>query len=373
MHKNIPVDPPDPPAAHQVCPDLLTEIQLLRKSSRIVRRIPNCLRISTAQELTKVLRDCALLNTVVAWSRLLTFAHRVLNSSSLDNNKKPSLTSALRDNLRAWQERRPGREAVAVRSKSNKKNVKKDSVEEADERLARLVHQKLFDGDVSGAVRILSSSETISSASPETHKVLVQKHPPLSAPLTPQAPPPGIHLTVDSREVAITLRRFKAASSAGLDGLRPIHLRDLTAPHTGDAGQQLLEALTSVMNIMLSGMVPKEICPFLYGANLIALTKKCGGLRPIAVGSVFRRLAAKIGCASVVDNLRPYLQPHQLGFGTPGGAEAINRAARIFIQGGKGALCLLDFRNAFNTLHRGVILDSALEKIPTLYPMIHQA
>jgi len=156
MHKNIPVEPPDPDAAHQVRPDLLTEMQLLRKSSRIVRRIPNCLRISTAQELSKVLRDCALLNTVEAWSRLLTFAHRVLDSSSLDNNKKPSLTSALRENLRAWQERRPGRDQVTARPKSDMKNVKKDTVEEVDELLARLVHQKLFEGDVSGAVRILS-------------------------------------------------------------------------------------------------------------------------------------------------------------------------------------------------------------------------
>jgi len=86
------------------------------------------------------------------------------------------------------------------------------------------------------------------------------------------------------------------------------------------------------MNVMFAGRVPTEICRILYGSNLFGLTKKCGGIRPIAVGSVFRRLAAKLGCASIVESLRPYLQPHQLGFGTSGGAEAIHRATRLVLE-----------------------------------------
>ena len=46
--------------------------------------------------------------------------------------------------------------------------------------------------------------------------------------------------------------------------------------------------------IVYPGRVPKLVAEVFYGANLIALGKKDGGVRPIAVGFTLRRLAAKI-------------------------------------------------------------------------------
>jgi hypothetical protein len=177
---------------------------------------------------------------------------------------------------------------------------------------------------------------------------------------------------VDASEVRTVIRRFKCGSSGGPDGLRPIHLRDLTAEVLGEAGVKLLDALTSVINIMLSGSVPDEICPFIYGANLIALGKKSGGIRPIAIGYVFRRIAAKLACGSIIDEVRPYLQPHQMGFGSPGGAEAIHRASRIFVAANQGVFLKLDCHNAFNSVYRQAVLEAALERVPALFPFIVQ-
>ena len=87
------------------------------------------------------------------------------------------------------------------------------------------------------------------------------------------------------------IRSFPNGSSGGIDGLRPQHLKDLTAGTNGVAGQDLLVALAKVGNIMVAGNVPEPIINVLYGASLCALNKKDGGLRPIAVGSVLRRLA----------------------------------------------------------------------------------
>ena len=42
--------------------------------------------------------------------------------------------------------------------------------------------------------------------------------------------------------------------------------------------------------------------PF-FGANLIALRKKDGGVRPIAVGCTLRRLVAKCANSSVEENM----------------------------------------------------------------------
>ena len=64
---------------------------------------------------------------------------------------------------------------------------------------------------------------------------------------------------------------------------------------------------------MLSGKVVSVICPIIYGATLCALSKKDGGLRPIAVGSTYRRLAAKLACKYVRGETGDYLRPIQIG------------------------------------------------------------
>ncbi len=53
----------------------------------------------------------------------------------------------------------------------------------------------------------------------------------------------------------------------------------------------------------------------------MALQKKCGGIRPIAVGCTLRRLVAKVAGFSVVGDMAALLAPHQLGYGVRGGAE----------------------------------------------------
>ena len=51
-----------------------------------------------------------------------------------------------------------------------------------------------------------------------------------------------------------------------------------------------LDMLTDFLNHLASGLVPQEVQPFLAGAYLIGLSKKDGGIRPIAFGDVYRRL-----------------------------------------------------------------------------------
>ena len=51
------------------------------------------------------------------------------------------------------------------------------------------------------------------------------------------------------------------------------------------------------MNHLLSGKAPSCLAPWLCGAPLTALRKKGGGVRPIAVGEVLRRLARRAAFA----------------------------------------------------------------------------
>jgi len=79
---------------------------------------------------------------------------------------------------------------------------------------------------------------------------------------------------------------------------------------------------------MLSGNILQSICRIVYEARLCALTKKDGGLRPIAIGSIFRRITAKIACAGVKKEIGEYLRPKQIGLNTKGGCEASIHAYR---------------------------------------------
>ena len=58
-------------------------------------------------------------------------------------------------------------------------------------------------------------------------------------------------------------------------------------------GRFALTALTGFINLLLQGKCHPVVRPILYGANLIALKKKCGAIRPIAVRYTRRRIAAK--------------------------------------------------------------------------------
>ena len=117
----------------------------------------------------------------------------------------------------------------------------------------------------------------------------------------------------------VALKSFCPSSAGGVDGLRPGHLKDLVAPQTAEAGQRLMKALDYICSKLLRGQIPKHTRDLLFASNLTALRKKDGGIRPIAVGNVFRRLASKIAAKRVIPELRRLLPPVQLGVGVSGG------------------------------------------------------
>ena len=69
------------------------------------------------------------------------------------------------------------------------------------------------------------------------------------------------------------------------------------------------------------------------------------------------------------------LAPHQLGYGTPHGAEAVVHASHIYLRNMQEnhVMLKLDFRNAFNYLRRDKMLSAVSEKAPELLPLIHSA
>ncbi|XP_074042889.1 uncharacterized protein [Leptinotarsa decemlineata] len=240
-----------------------------------------------------------------------------------------------------------------------------------------MVINKVSDGGLSGAVKILCSDDKLANFSTETFRELQSKHPQSKTGICYQTNSFSTsHLVVNENEVRQAIMSFRTSSSGGLDSLRPSHLQDLISYSAGSAASKILSSLTALCNVLLSGTVNQEICPILFGASLCALEKKDGGIRPIAVGNVFHRLAAKLASFKLKEKLGNIFRPFQNGFGSPSGCEAVSHAARRYInedESKEGTVFLkLDYENAFNMLNQDFILKSVQNSVPELYPFVFQ-
>lgn len=355
--------PPPPTPTHPAAQGLgLDDLATLKQSVRVLRHIPKGARNLAAGRLSDLIGKCLDTNGSDDWFSLLSFPYSALKAPELSGpgnltaKVKRNIISLLNvDSLFVDAEPAPLRSPSALRA----------------------IEHKVFDGDLRGAVRLLMSVDAVAPPSPETLTALQSKHPSPSRPLAfPLEPDRTISAyAAKAEDVAAAIGSFNNGSASGLDGIRPSHLKELTSSSAGDNGTRLLEWLTKLSNFLLSGQLNPVVCPYLYGAALCALTKKDGGIRPIAIGSTYRRLTAKLGCHAVREDMAAYLQPRQLGFGTGLGCEAAIHATRAYAMDPKNADCViikLDIKNAFNSVERDVLLNEVKEKIPNLFPFLFQ-
>ena len=149
--------------------------------------------------------------------------------------------------------------------------------------------------------------------------------------------------------------------------LYPQHLKDMPSDATPGSSEVLDCLVDFINNIILAGIIPDNVCKIFYGASLMALSKKDNGVRPIAIGLTLRRLAGKVIMGKLRDPCITLLHPHQTGVGMKRGAEIATHALRQFMgqeHREDKVLVKIDFKNAFNTARRDVILRKVREETP---------
>lgn len=335
----------------------LKDLATLKNKVQVLKHVPKGARCLAAGKLSAVIERCLQTNSADDWLKLLSFAFTALKMPEQGDRK--SLTAKVKANI-----------------EDSQLDIPVGPVSYKAPSLYKSVQAKVYEGDLRGAARLLTSDCTFAPSDEGTLDALKDKHPsPSRPPYVPPAPDLSTPcLTVKTEDVTSALQSFNRGSAAGLDGLRPEHLRELVSPSAGDNGPRLLESLVRLCNFLLRGELNPEICPFLYGGTLCALQKKDGGVRPIAVGSTFRRLVAKLCCHAVKDPMARYLQPQQVGFGSPLGCEAAIHATRAFVmrEGSDNVLLKLDIRNAFNCVERDIMLAEVRDLIPAIFPFLQQ-
>jgi hypothetical protein len=233
---------------------------------------------------------------------------------------------------------------------------------------------KIEDGNIKAAIRIITSGDCPATDNAQTFQSLCDRHPPAAADRIPSPDPcKFVAAQFTEKDVADAIRSFTAGFAGGPDGVRPQHLRDLTS--NKEAGPALVTALTAFINLLMQGKCPSSVTPIFFGGRLIALQKKFGGIRPIAIGYSLRRLAAKCVNKYALGILKDSFSPSQLGVGVSGGCEAAIHATRRFLENMPDHFVAvkIDFSNAFNCIRRDSLLAAVAESVPTIYRFCHLA
>nr|GEU60662.1 putative reverse transcriptase domain-containing protein [Tanacetum cinerariifolium] len=153
---------------------------------------------------------------------------------------------------------------------------------------------KVADGHFTAAVKVLSSSG-VAPYYDDTIKALEAKRPYKPPPTMPSntfSVPP---LVAETDCIFGCLKSFPTGTSYGRDGLRAQHILDALRGEGSATAIDLLKTITSVINFWLARMCSPILAEFVASAPLTPLFKQDNGVRPIAIGTIWRRLVSMCG------------------------------------------------------------------------------
>ena len=127
-----------------------------------------------------------------------------------------------------------------------------------------------------------------------------------------------------------------------------------------------LNGLSAIVEDQLNGTLDDVSRDYILGSSLIAGAKPAGGVRPIAMGEPLYKLAGQYALHLIRPEIPSLLEPIQMAL-SPGGPEKAAHVIQAAIESASphSVVVKTDFRNAFNSIHRRVILDE-LFRVPTL-------
>ncbi|GJZ38734.1 putative reverse transcriptase domain-containing protein [Tanacetum coccineum] len=201
------------------------------------------------------------------------------------------------------------------------------------ERNVKQCKRKIYDGQYTTAVRVISSSG-VAPYNDATLEELNAKHPLKPASSLPYIPINYHQLTSSPAVVLDMIKSFPRGTSCGRDGLRAQHLMDCISGTAMAISDELVSSITQVVNLFLDGKCPKMLGEYIASAPLTPLVKP------------------------------------GFGVGVSRGGEAILHAVNHLIEDRgdeMGLLMLLvDFKNAFNLVDHEVMLQEVRTHCPAI-------
>ena len=257
-----------------------------------------------------------------------------------------------------------------------------ESAASREERLFRQGHKASVlaqYGEYSKAAATIASDNAVAPATPETIAALEDLHPDehgyngidwdesyLREIRAISATTP---FTISAADVCKAIAESPLKSAGGPSGLRTSHLRDaiLGSPEIATALAGLLERFAN------GAGDSDEMSTLLGSCRLIPLRKASGGLRPIAIGEIIRRLGSRICLRQRANATRAAFEPLQVGVGTSNGGVAVYHSASAYYALNPGKVLInIDLKNAFNSMSRVAMLEGLRkhDKLKDLIPFL---
>ncbi|GJR41782.1 hypothetical protein Tco_1309885 [Tanacetum coccineum] len=211
--------------------------------------------------------------------------------------------------------------------------------------------RKVANGHFTTTVKVLSFS-SVAPYCDVTIKALKAKHPykpPPSMPSITFSEPP---LVAEIDSVFSCIKSFPKGTSCRRDGLRAQHILDALCGEGSATATDLLKVITSVVNLWLAGRCLPILAEFVASAPLTPLLKPDNGIRPIAVGTIWRRLVSKVAM--------------KVSCGAEAILHSVNRVLSEYHNDGSLAMLTVDFSNAFNLVDRSTLLHEVRVKCPSI-------
>ena len=366
---------------------LLFDVELLDRVFKApittVKSIPHNCRYAFNQALkTTLYRVVAKPGSVDEWVRLLLFPRCTLQvfkprnrQESRSGNRKNLQSRSILNALATWGDEGGITSLVesvlnfsGVGSLGHEGSDKQEEISQSSTTIKQCL-RKVADGHFTSAMKVLCSSG-VAPYNADTIDALKAKHPYKAPPSLPDAlfSEPPLVAEVDC--VLACVKSFPKGTSCGRDGLRAQHILDALCGEGSAVATDLLRAITAVVNLWLGGRCPKSLAEFVASAPLTPLLKPDNGIRPIAVGTIWRRLVSKVAMKGVGKEMTKYLNDYQFGVGVSGGAEAIlhsvNRVLSERHSDGSLAMLTVDFSNAFNMVDRSALLHEVRLRCPSI-------
>lgn len=266
-----------------------------------IKHIPKSARATCASHLASALRSIVSdPSSVTNWTALFNWAGSILQPPKR-GGKRHNLTATIKNRISCFSSTAsPGASVDSSQAKRHLAN--------GDAKLSQAISAKLEEGNVRAAVRLLMSDDSPVEPSSDALAKLQEKHPRATVKVEDLPPSSQVQsLSVDESDVRRAVLSFPAGSAGGPDGLRPQHIRDLLLCR--EAGSDFLTALTAFVNMVLAGRCPSDVAPVFFGGRLLALNKKSGGIRPIAIGFTLRRVVSKCANFFGTNQLKSYFHP----------------------------------------------------------------
>ena len=221
-----------------------------------------------------------------------------------------------------------------------------------DELLEKRVHRKLSKGLMGSAFKMLEDTLGVASASPETIDKLRALHPDESENLWPiRSSDPEVKFS--KLKVVQCIKLTSKETAGGISGLDGGFLN--VVKHN----ENFHDLMTDITKKISAGT--QSLPQLFLSSRLVPLRKNIeGDVRPIAVGELLYRIAAKVLARSAKFELLDY----QFGVKTRNGVEPLLHLAQL--RGQRESLLSIDLSNAFNSMKRRFIFKAIEENAETL-------